>query len=74
MISVICILNVTVLKIATKKKCVTHFLKFLEKVEHEKSNSYTFKIYYIPQTAIYDSVIFLPITLRAKYLDKKIAF
>ena len=38
-----------------KKKCVTHFLKFLEKVEHEKSNSYTLKIYYIPQTAIYDS-------------------
>lgn len=73
MISVICILNVTVLKIG-KKKCVTHFLKFLEKVEHEKSNSYTLKIYYIPQTAIYDSVIFLPITLRAKYLDKKIAF
>ena len=73
MISVICILNVTVLKIA-KKKCVTHFLKFLEKVEHEKSNSYTLKIYYIPQTAIYDSVIFLPITLRAKYLDRKIAF
>lgn len=57
MISVICILNVTVLKIATKKnkKCVTHFLKFLKKVEHEKSNSYILKIYYIPQTAIYDS-------------------